>query len=152
MWATATWRVIGILLGLATAFGFAINVVGSSRMMQRLPRVAVIFHMMVSVLLVSAIILVASGDGALPAHSGAWWALAAVSVGFATSILSFYIGISYLGGARGALIMNNEPVVTIFVAMLVLGEILAPVQYVGAAMVIAAVLLVSLERPAATSR
>ncbi len=141
----------GILLGLATAVGFAINVVGSSRMMLRLPRVGVIFHMMVAVLVVSLIIFVVSGDGALPAHSNAWWALAAVSIGFATAILTFYIGISYLGGPRGALIMNNEPVVTIFVAMLVLGEVLDPVQYVGAAMVIAAVLLVSLERPATTA-
>jgi drug/metabolite transporter (DMT)-like permease len=108
--------------------------------------------MMFAVLLISVIIFVASGDGALPADSDAWWALTAVSIVFATSIVTFYIGISYVGGPRGALIMNNEPVVTIFIAVLLLGEVLAPLQYVGAAIVIAAVLLVSLERPTATAR
>lgn len=139
---------VGILLGLVTAIGFAINVVGSARMMQRLPRVGVIFHMMIAVLVISAIIFVVSGDGAWPAHGDAWWALAAVSAGFATAIITLYIGISYVGAARGALIMNNEPVITIFIAVLVLGEVLSMLQYFGAAMVIAAVLLVSLERPA----
>lgn len=140
---------IGILYGVGTAVGFAINVVGSARMMQRLPKLAVIFHMMVASLVVAAIVVAVRSDLAWPAGSTAWWALAAVCAAFGTAIVTFYVGIGHVGGARGSLIMNNEPVLTIFIAMLLLGEVLAPLQYVGAALVIAAVFVVSQEKPAA---
>jgi drug/metabolite transporter (DMT)-like permease len=137
----------GILYGLATAVGFAINVVGSARMMQRLPSLAVIFHMMVASLVLAILVVLLRGDLAMPAGSGAWWALAAVCITFGIAITTFYVGIGRVGGPRGALIMNNEPVMTIFIAVLILGEVLAPLQYVGAALVIAAVFIVSQEKP-----
>ena len=140
--------ILGILYGLATAIGFAVNVVGSARMMQRLPSLVVIFHMMIASLVVAAMVVLLRSDFAWPAGSRAWWALAAVCAAFGVAIVTFYVGIGRAGGSRGALIMNNEPVMTIFIAVLILGEVLAPLQYVGAALVIVAVFVVSQEKPA----
>lgn len=139
---------LGTLYALGTAVGFAVNVVGSARMMQRLPSLVVIFHMMIASLAVAVVFALLRTDLAWPDGTRAWWALAAVCATFGLAIVTLYVGISRVGGPRGALIMNNEPVLTIFIAVLVLGEVLAPLQYVGAALVIAAVFVVSQEKPA----
>lgn len=151
---TGDVALIGVLAGLATAFGFAANVVGSARMMERLPQIPVIFHMMVAVFAVALLVMAVDGGGVWPGGAKAaqgWWALAGVSLAFSVAITTFYIGIGHIGGTRGALIMNMEPVLTIAIAVLLLGEVLGEWQYAGAALVIGAVFLVTLEKPAEES-
>jgi len=87
--------------------------------------------------------LVASGQGASPMDvpSGAWPALVAFGTASAIAIHTFYAGVRRIGGARASLISTVEPVYTIAIATVLFGEILAPVQLLGGALVITGVIL-----------
>ena len=58
--------------------------------------------------------------------------------------LCFYGALSFIGGSRASIIMNGEPITTTALALLILGETLAPVQVVGALLVVGAIVGVAL--------
>jgi drug/metabolite transporter, DME family len=71
--------------------------------------------------------------------------LAAVPTYAAYSLYSF--GLARVGATRAATVATIEPVAAAALAYLVWGEALRPLGYVGAALVLAGVLLVATERP-----
>lgn len=87
--------------------------------------------------------LLVTGQPASPVDvpGDAWPALVAFGVASAIAIQTFYGGVRRIGGARASLISTVEPVYTIAIATLLFGEVLAPIQLLGGALVIAGVLL-----------
>jgi drug/metabolite transporter (DMT)-like permease len=83
--------------------------------------------------------LVFSGDWHVPHSTLGWSAFAASGVCSTLSTLLVYISTNRVGPFRTAFIMNLEPLVTTVLSLLLLGEILTPVQSMGAV-----VMLVSL--------
>jgi drug/metabolite transporter (DMT)-like permease len=90
-----------------------------------------------------AALLVAFGGSLDPTTvpGGAWLPLVAFGTFSALAVQAFYGGVGRIGGARAALLSTIEPVYTISLATLLLGETLTPVQLVGGALVIGGVLL-----------
>ncbi len=100
--------------------------------------------------LVYALLLLGSGGslspGAVP--TGVWLPLLGLGlVATAIAIQTFYAGVKRVGGARASLISTVEPVYTVALAMLLFGESLTPMQIVGGALVIFAVILAETGRP-----
>ena len=93
----------------------------------------------------------ATGRPYLPGQipGAAWPYLAAI--GFAGTFLAiqtFSAGSRRIGAAQAALVSTVEPLIIVTLAWLVLHEILAPIQLVGAALIIAGVLVAqTAERP-----
>ena len=54
------------------------------------------------------------------------------------------IGIQKIGASQASLISTAEPAMSMLVAMILLGEVIMPVQWVGAALIIASVILLQL--------
>jgi drug/metabolite transporter (DMT)-like permease len=85
--------------------------------------------------------------GRIPA--GAWPFLAAI--GFAGTFLAiqtFYAGSRRIGAAQAALVSTVEPLIIVTLAWLALRETLAPIQLVGAGLIIVGVLIAqTAERP-----
>jgi drug/metabolite transporter (DMT)-like permease len=81
----------------------------------------------------------AIGHWHMPAYFLGWVAFAGTSVGSTLSTLLIYLSTNRVGPFRTAFIMNLEPLVTTILSMLLLGELLTPLQALGAA-----VMLVSL--------
>jgi drug/metabolite transporter (DMT)-like permease len=54
---------------------------------------------------------------------------------------AFYAGARRIGAAQASLVSTVEPVYTITLAALLLGDVLGPIQMVGGVMVIAGVLI-----------
>lgn len=75
--------------------------------------------------------------------AGGWPVLIATTVLFAFAVFFQFGAIRHVGAARAAMFFNLEPVVTLAIAMLLLGEQLSAQQLLGGAMVIAALLLFS---------
>jgi drug/metabolite transporter (DMT)-like permease len=74
--------------------------------------------------------------------SDIWWALFGVGlVCTALAMQTFYAGARRLGAAQASLVSTVEPVYTITMAALLLGDVLGPIQVVGGVMVIAGVLI-----------
>ncbi len=86
----------------------------------------------------------AIGHPVLPADipGEAWPGILGVAVvaGF-MAVQAFYAGAQRVGAAQASLISTVEPLWTILAASLLLGERLAPVQWVGGALILAGVLL-----------
>lgn len=85
-----------------------------------------------------------TGGLRLPGSDAGWLAFAAVLAIYILAILCVLGGAKLAGAARTAMIMNLEPVITLALAALVLGELLGWEQLVGAALVIGAVVGVTL--------
>ena len=93
---------------------------------------------------VYAALVLASGASISPfdVPGGSWWAVLGLGlVATAIAIQTFYAGVKRVGGARASLISTVEPIYTIVLAMLLFGERLSPVQVLGGALVIGAVIL-----------
>jgi drug/metabolite transporter (DMT)-like permease len=77
----------------------------------------------------------------------AWPGLIGVGVvSTAIAVQTFYAGVRRVGAARAALLSTVEPIYTITLATLLLGERLTAIQLLGGLLVIAAVVLVQLAR------
>jgi len=92
--------------------------------------------------LVFATIVVATVGGVdVPSgHKYVWSMLGLGVIGTVVSSTAFLLGVKYLGPAPTALVASIEPAITLLWVVLFLGESLAPVQLVGAALVISGVI------------
>jgi drug/metabolite transporter (DMT)-like permease len=99
---------------------------------------------------VYALLLLGTGGSISPADvpASVWPALLGLGlVATAIAIQAFYAGVKRVGGARASLISTVEPVYTVVLAVILFGESLTPMQIVGGALVIGAVILAETGRP-----
>ena len=93
---------------------------------------------------VFAILVLATGGSISPVDvpEGTWFAVLGLGlVATAIAIQAFYAGVKRVGGARASLVSTIEPVYTVFFALILFGESLTPIQWLGGGLVIGAVLL-----------
>jgi drug/metabolite transporter (DMT)-like permease len=82
-----------------------------------------------------------------PPHTGVGWAaIAGISVTTTTAILAVFISAGRVGPFRTALIMNLEPLLAALGSAVLLGDVIAPVQALGGAMMLAALVAFQLMR------
>jgi len=87
------------------------------------------------------------GDAMLGPISGTGWeAILGLAIVTALSRLMMFAGLQRLGGVQTALLGITELITTLLVAFVVLGERLSLAQWLGGAIIIASVLLVSREK------
>lgn len=127
----------GIALGLGAAAWYSVYIVVGAR---ELSRVDALASTTVVCLSAAATLLVASLFTP-PRFPGAWWGWVAVgAIAFVSTLvamLAFFAGLKRVGPAVASIASTLEPVVTVFLAWLVLGETLSPIQLVGGAAVLA---------------
>lgn len=137
---------LGVVLGLASALIYATYILVSSRVAGVGP-----FATSAVVMLAGAVVmggLAAATRPALPSSTTAWLALGGVAVvGGVLAVTTFFAALALLGPADTAVVSTVEPVVSIGVAALVLGERLGPVQVAGGAVVLLAVAVLARLRP-----
>jgi drug/metabolite transporter (DMT)-like permease len=132
----------GIALGLGAAAGYAAFTLLSSRLVgdrSRLVLMAYTFGL--SALGIGAVTLLA-GESLSPAGwSPRLWLLLAAIVALPTfaAVVLYLRGVRALGAPRAAIASTAEPIFTIALAAVVLGERLRPVQLLGALLVIAGI-------------
>ena len=81
-----------------------------------------------------------------PQTAYGWIALAVVSVCTAVAVLTLYISTTRIGPFRSALIMNLEPLLATVLSAFILGEVITPVQGLGAGIMLAALVAFQLWR------
>lgn len=137
---------LGIALGLGSALVYATYILVSSRVHGVGP-----FAMSATVLLAGAAVmgvLALITRPQLPSEAGAWLALAGVAlIGGVVAVTAFFAALALLGPSDTAVISTVEPVVSIGVAALVLGERLGAVQVAGGVVVLLAVTVLARLRP-----
>lgn len=133
----------GNLSGIALAGGASILmtlvILLSARVLQTDNARSVTLHMHVSAASLFIIISLIAGEISLPGTTEGWVGFIGVPLFYAIAVVTFFAGIAMIGGVRTSLIMNLEPVASIALGFILLGQVLSPQQLLGAAIVIAAV-------------
>lgn len=86
------------------------------------------------------------GGFRFPAADAGWWGLGALTFLYGTGITILFTVLPKLGVVGNSPIMNVEPVFALVLGWLILGQAIAPVQLVGAFVVVGAVMALGMRR------
>lgn len=126
----------GVALALTAAVGVALTSVYGAKAMGRHDGLAMNFWTNGWMLLVAVLYVATAGGLAWP--EGAVGSLAAIvaTLLYVIAFISWFAAIRLVAPTHGAMMLNVEPVVSIFAATLLLGERLGPVQIAGVVLVL----------------
>ena len=139
----AAARPAGIALGVLAALIYAVYIVVSSGVASRVDPLA-----MATVVIAGAgalVVALALARGPTwPSSPAGWLVVVAIAlVSTVGAITWFFAGLKRIGPTRASTLSTVEPAVTVVLAALVLDERIAPVQLLGGALILAAVVLLA---------
>jgi drug/metabolite transporter (DMT)-like permease len=123
---------------LAAILWAAMTLLGVRVMRDCDPRAASL-NMQVSAAAIFIVISLVSGGVTPPASAVGWVTFLAMPLCYAIAITGFFAAVSRIGSIRASLFMNFEPVLTISLGFVVLGQSLTPLQLAGGALVVGAI-------------
>ncbi|MCW5656061.1 MAG: DMT family transporter [Burkholderiaceae bacterium] len=146
--ARATWASsgpgIGFALGAGVTFGLVLALT-QHEVADLDGRVRSAFTMgLVGVL--AAVVATATGAWHWPAAAAGWGGLAALTVLYGTAFTAVFTLLPKLGAVSNSPILNIEPVAALLLAWAVLGQVVSPLQFAGALIVVGAVMALGLRK------
>ena len=136
------WR--GIALALIAALGMALTMVFGGDATRDEDALLMSLYTNAWMFAALAILTAFTGSFDLPETRIGGLAVAGVCLTYVVAYVCWYLALALVKPVRLAILFNIEPVVTVLVAWLILGERLTALQLLGAALVLASVLSVSL--------
>ncbi|MDT3677965.1 MAG: DMT family transporter [Burkholderiaceae bacterium] len=98
----------------------------------------------VLMIVVASVALVAgktSGDFAWPQDATGWIALALLTLLYSSAITALFVLLPRLGAVNNAAVMNFEPIAALLLGWVLLDQTMAPLQLLGAGIVVCAIVL-----------
>ena len=130
----------GVLLGFLSAILSTAIAVVSGRVLGQADTQRMTLHMVFATGLALLAASQISGAGlTFPSGWAGWSAIAAAPVFYMIAVLGYFHAIRLIGPSRTTMISNVEPICTLTLAALMLGEAFSTTQVVGATMVIGAI-------------
>ena len=127
----------GIALGLTAAAFYSVYIVVGARELANADPLASATIVCIS----AAATLLVACQFREPRFPGVWWSWAALGaialVSTVVAIMAFFAGLKRVGPSVASIASTLEPVVTVALAWMLLGESLAPIQLAGGALVLA---------------
>jgi drug/metabolite transporter (DMT)-like permease len=139
----------GLALAALATVTTVVVILGNGRAMRDADALSVIFYMMLGATLTLALPLLVTGDLALPRTVPGWLGLAGVAVGYTIGTVFFFLAFPLIGAVRATMVSNLEPLLGVLFAIALLGERITAVQWLGIALVLAAIVVAEL-RPGRT--
>ena len=140
----ADWVGVGMML--VAALTFAIQLVLSQRIMYDIPAPTMTLYAMTAMAGVVSVAWLLFPTNLAAVNVDGWRVVLLMGLATALSRLALFLGVKHLGSIQAALLGVFEVIVTVALATLLLGERLTPVQWLGAAVLMASILLVRFER------
>jgi drug/metabolite transporter (DMT)-like permease len=141
----------GVAWGLAAAVIYSLYIIAGTRLTAGVHPLVAATYIISAAAGVYLIAGLAGGTLQADITPGGWAALVAIAlICTVLAIAAFFAGLARLGPARASILSTVEPVVTLLLAALVLGENIQPFQILGGALILAAGIVVS--RQAAVER
>lgn len=141
----------GVVLAETAALLFAVAIWITENRLSRLPGAVRSVFTMMTVLALMAIggaLGLVPGGLDLPRSQAGWIALASLAALYGTASTMLFVLVPRLNMARNAPVMNLEPVASLLFGFVILGQVLAPIQLVGGAIVLGGIVWLSLMRKA----
>ncbi len=104
------------------------------------------FTTMGTVAILAAVVALTQSGIHLPDASAGWWGLGALTFLYGTAFTIMFTVLPKLGVVGNSAIMNVEPVFALVLAWALLGQSIAPMQLVGALVVVATVMWLGLRK------
>lgn len=140
---TTDW--LGAVLMVGAGLFYAVHLAVNQRVLYDVPAPTVALYTLTAMAVTVSIGYVVAGAPAMPPSSAAWQAVLLLTVVTVISRVAVFTGLKRLGGVQTALIGLSELLVTVLSAFVLLGEKLTPLQWLGAALLAASILLVARE-------
>src|SRR5262245_8654570 len=134
---------LGAGLMVAAGLFYAAHLAVNQRVLYDVPAPTVALYTLTAMAATVSLGYLLAGAPALPPSSAAWQAIFLLTVVTLISRLALFLGLKRLGGVQAALIGLAELLVTVLSAFVLLGDKLTPLQWVGAALLAASILLVA---------
>ncbi|MCX4028167.1 DMT family transporter [Endozoicomonas sp. SM1973] len=143
---------IGILFSLAAALGYALYILLSNHYLTNKDIMVSTTYIFIGAALTYTLAALVTSEVKLPQQTSGWLAIAGLIV-FSTvlPIIALNLGNMIIGASDTAILSTLEPIVTIFLAVLILNEELNLYRVAGGFMVVAAVIMISREKLATTT-
>lgn len=141
------WLGVGLAFCAASVFAAALWITD-----HKLAAVRGSLRSLLSMLVVFSVTSLAGASGALPgglqtpAHTSGWLALATLALLYGVGFSVLFVSVPRLNMPKNAPVMNIEPVATLLLGWLVLGQMLSPIQLVGGAVVVLGIVLLTYRR------
>ena len=143
-------RARGVFFASLAAIGFATIMMVSERLFKGVRAQPRTFHTLIGGAIANILILLFVATPLYPNTPLGWFGLWGNAAFYSFAIIGLYAAIAKLGALKTAMLLNMEPIGTIMLAWLILGQRLSPIQLVGAALVIGSILFVSRPRSVAS--
>ena len=134
---------LGVLLAISAAAIYSVYIMVGAQVMKRVSAVQSSTVIFASAGGMSGVLMMGNGPH-LPA-TGAGWAVIGSIVLVATvlPVVAFLAGLERIGPTNAAMLSTLEPVVTVLLAAMLLGETLQPITLLGGGLILLAVLLLT---------
>lgn len=143
----------GVVFALGAALVYSCYIVSGNRLLRNVPPLVTSAFVALSAAISFALTGLAGGALTFSFAPATWLPLAGIVLcSTVVAILGFFKGLELVGPTAASVLSTAEPVVTIVLSMLLLGESLGPVQYGGIAAVLAGALLAVLRAEGATNQ
>jgi len=134
---------IGILLALSAALIYAVYIMVGSVVMQKVSAIQSSTVIFASAGAVFGMLIAIRGPS-WPTSQAGWLAVLAIAlIATVIPVVTFLAGLKRIGPTDASMLSTFEPVVTILLAALLLGESLQPATLLGGGLILAAVLLIT---------
>ena len=131
----------GVAFALVSAFAWSTVFLLIHRFFPGRDTRPVTLHLAVISAAVFAVACIAMRTFTLPVQMKGWVGVAGVTFFYAFALIGIFTAAVYVGPMRTGFFMNFEPIASVLLSALILGQHLAPVQYCGAALVVLALFL-----------
>jgi drug/metabolite transporter (DMT)-like permease len=81
-----------------------------------------------------------------PVSTKGWVAILITGITFSTSYVMFFVGASIIGTTRASILSISEPVMFILFAIMIVGEWLSVIQWLGVALVVSSLLMMEIRQ------
>jgi drug/metabolite transporter (DMT)-like permease len=133
---------LGAAMGFAAALVYTVYILVGDRVATGIPLVALVALVCTGATCTFAVASAVGGGPGLEFGAAGWgWIGAIVLVSTVGAILMFFAGLARVGPSAASILSTLEPVVTVGLAAAAFGESLSPVQLLGGALVLSAVVV-----------
>jgi drug/metabolite transporter (DMT)-like permease len=128
----------GVLLALGAGATYAIYILVAENVVRRID--PIVLGTFVATGAAVTFVVAGAAGGALQFTAGGWiWIAAIATISTVLPIVTFMLGMERVGASTASIVSTFEPVVTVCLAVALYGEALGPLQCLGGALVLMAV-------------